>query len=113
MDRLNTLTFTQYTTNETSAPLNSLRAGRTQPEHIGQMLPHLLPELVLLDELLEFLSQLHVLLPQLAVVRVVLLHLDLDLIECHLEVQRRLLAPLLILPEPLSVLLLPSQCLSG
>lgn len=77
--------------------------------NIGQMLAHLLPELVLLDELLEFLGQLHVLLAQLAVVRVVLLHLSLNLIERHLKVQSRLLAPLLVFPEPLSILLLPSQ----
>lgn len=77
--------------------------------HICQMLSHLLPQLVLLDEFLEFLGQLHVLLPQFAVVRVMLLHLGLDLVERHLEVQRRLLAPLLVLPKPLSVLLLPSR----
>lgn len=90
-----------------------LNQSITASLHIGQMLPHLLPELVLLDELLEFLSQLHVLLPQLAVVQVVLLHLGLNLVECHLEVQRRLLALLFVLSGPLSILLLPSQQLSG
>lgn len=88
--------------------LERLNQSITAILHIWQMLPHLLPELILLNELLEFLSQLHVLLPQFAVMQVVLLHLGLNLIERHLEVQRCLLAPLFILPEPLRVLLLLS-----
>lgn len=48
--------------------------------------PHLLPELVLLDQLLEPLCQLHVLLAQLGVAFIVLFHLQLNVIQRHLEV---------------------------
>lgn len=68
--------------------------------------PYLLPQLVLLDELLELLGQLHVLLPQLGVVRAVLLHLHLDVAQGHLEVQHGLLSLLLVLTGPLAVFLL-------
>lgn len=70
---------------------------------------HLLPQLVLLDELLEPLRQLHVLLAQLGVPLVVLLHLELDVVQSHLEVGGHLLPLLLFLPGTLDTLLLHEQ----
>lgn len=60
----------------------------SEPERLICMkeFTHFLPQLILLNELLEFLSQLHVLLPQLGVVVIVLLHLHFDLIQSHLKV---------------------------
>jgi len=72
----------------------------------GFLQRYLLSQLVLLDELLELLGQLHVLLPQLGVVGAVLLHLHLNVAQGHLEVQHGLLPLLLVLPGPLAVFLL-------
>lgn len=71
-----------------------------------EVTPYLLTELVLLDELLQLLGQLHVLLPQLGVVGAVLFHLHLNVAQGHLEVQHGLLPLLLVLPGPLGVFLL-------
>lgn len=73
------------------------------------MQSYLLSELILLNELFEFLGQLHVLLSQLGIVGAVLLHLHLNIAQGHLEVQHGLLPLLLVLPGPLGILLLSGR----
>ena len=73
---------------------------------------HLFTELVLLVELVELVGQHGVLLPQAGVPLVVLLHLRLDVLQCHLEVGRHLLPLLLLQTRPLHPLFLVIEWVS-
>lgn len=90
------------------APLGRMDAPE-EPYSRSPALTHLLPQLVLLNELLEPLCQLHVLLAQLGVPLVVLLHLELDVVQRHLEVGCHLLPLLFFLPCTLDTLLLHEE----
>lgn len=70
---------------------------------------HLLSQFILFYELLQPFGQLHVLLAQFGVAFVVLFHLQLDVIEHHLEVGCYLLPLLFLLPSSLDTLLLWRQ----
>ena len=95
--------------------VNGMKPGRccpassTRPDPSSLGTPHLLPQLILLNQLLEPLCQLHILLAQLGVALIVLFHLQLDVIQCHLEVRGHLLAFLLLLSGPLHTFFLGGE----
>lgn len=94
------------------AQLKSSRPGRRAHPSSSPSLPpslpaaHLLSQFVLLYELLQPFGQFHVLLAQFGIAFVVLFHLQLDVIEHHLEVGGYLLPLLFLLASSLDALLL-------